>query len=261
MSKQPDAYFRPNNLDEAQKLLAKPDFVPLGGGTKLLTSETGLPVAGIVDLQSLGSGLIEWQDERLLVGAMTRLAELTDFLATSDKADASPLLQNAIRQAGPNTYRNAATLGGTIASRLPDSELLAALLVLDARILFVDATGMPLADYLALEERPSQLITSIIIPWQAGNGRSERVARTPADYPIVSITLWEPENGRPKLSATGIAKRPLRLYAAEDQIPGPIENVTQAAQSASNHTGDFRGDAEYRKEMTAVLTRRILTKL
>ena len=40
----------------------------------------------------------------------------------------------AVLQAGANTYRNAATIGGTIAAQVVDSELLATLLVLNAKI-------------------------------------------------------------------------------------------------------------------------------
>ena len=33
------------------------------------------------------------------------------------------------------------------------------------------------------------------IPWTKGQGAAERVARTPADYPIVSVVAWLPAGG------------------------------------------------------------------
>jgi CO/xanthine dehydrogenase FAD-binding subunit len=166
------------------------------------------------------------------------------------------LLQQAIHYSGPNTYRNAATLGGTIASRLPDSELLAALLVLEAQLHLANGEAMSLVDYLAAGERPSTLIIAVTIPWANGQGRSERVARTPADYPIVSITLWQPEEGSGRLAATGLGERPFRLTTAEAHL-NDSQAAAAAAQSANQHPGDFRGNAAYRAEMAAVLTKRV----
>ena len=76
------------------------------------------------------------------VGATCTLTDLAAALARDYPSDpASVLLREVIQREGPNTYRNAATLGGSIASRLPDSELLAALLVLEARLTFAGLSG------------------------------------------------------------------------------------------------------------------------
>lgn len=252
MPKKPTHYYRPENLDDALRLLAQPNTLPLAGGTKLLAADVE---SAVVDLQAVSLNQIDWADGVVHVGATATLTELAAALAEKEEGPAG-LLQQAIRRAGPNTYRNAATLGGTIASRLPDSELLAALLVLEADLHLANGQTMSLADYLALGERPSTLITTITFSWAAGQGRSERVARTPADYPIVSITLWQPAGGSPRLAATGLGERPFRLTTAEACL-GDIEAAAAAAQAANRHAGDFRADAAYRAEMAAVLTRRV----
>ncbi len=255
MPKRPTNYTRPESVADALQLLARPDTYPLGGGTKLLAGDMD---GAVVDLQDLGLNQIEWAEGRLHVGATTTLSALAAALRNNGPAD---LLQKAIRLAGPNTYRNAATLGGTIASRLPDSELLATLLVLDTSLTLTE-DEMSLADYLGAVERPSGLITAITIPWTEGQGRSERVARTPVDTPIVSVTFWQSQGGMPRLAATGIGERPLRLTAAESILATgvneqTIQSAARSAQAASTHPGDFRGDANYRAEMTAVLTKRV----
>ncbi len=215
MAKQPTAYYRPTNLAEALRLLAQPDTVPLAGGTQLIAADI---TDAVVDLQDLGLNQATLEGETLQVGATMTLAELTTVLQEEAPSSPASLLLKAIQQAGPNTYRNAATLGGTIASRLVDSELLAALLVLDASLVLVtpEPVSLSLVDYLGAAERPFGLITNIDIPWQTGQFASERVARTPVDYPIVSVTLWLPEGGSPQLAATGIAALPVRLTAAEE---------------------------------------------
>ncbi len=119
---------------------------------------------------------------------------------------------------------------------------------------------MSLADYLDAEQRPSGLITHIHLPWANGQGNSQRVARTPKDYPIVSVTGWQPEDGNWRLAVTGAGARPFRLTQAEELLAnGRADQVIAAAQNACVHPGDFRGDADYRAEMTAVLTRRALS--
>ncbi|MBK7217514.1 MAG: hypothetical protein IPH95_10765 [Candidatus Promineofilum sp.] len=136
-------------------------------------------------------------------------------------------------------------LGTTVSLRLPAPETIS------------------LAAWLADDDRPPGLITEFDIFWPAGRGVAERVARTPADTPIVAVTLWQPRDGAPRLAATGIAPRPLRLAAAEAALRGGIDEASiaaaaEAARAATTHPGDFRGDAAYRAEMAAVLTRRVL---
>ena len=272
MPTRPTGYFRPQSLEEALTLLARPDSRPLAGGTTLLAGD----VSGeVVDLQDLGLNQLKLAEGWLVLGATTRLADLADFLGHNGRPnDPATLLLKAIRQAGPNTFRNAATIGGVIAARPADSELLAALLVLEAELAWqragVEPVQLSLADYLAAEE-PRQagagLITEVKLNWPAGQGHSERVARTPADYPIVSITAWQPEDGPLRLAATGISERPVRVGAAEAVLAGnglsdeAIQQASDAARAGSQHPGDFRGDAAYRGEMAAVLTRRVLNAL
>jgi len=262
MPKKPDAYYRPETLPEALRLLSQPNALPLGGGTSLLAGDVD---GAVVDLQALGLNQVQQTQDQLRVGATLTLAKLSQWLAeNAGPTGPAELLQQVIHLAGPNTYRHAATLGGVIASRLPDSELLAALLVLEAALELQtpELATRSLADYLMAAERPSGLITHVVIPWGNGRGVSERIARTPADYPIVSVTGWQPDSANLRLAATGIAARPVRLTAAEAALAaGNTMTAVQAAQSACQHPGDFRGDAAYRAEMTAVLTRRVLTSL
>jgi CO/xanthine dehydrogenase FAD-binding subunit len=270
MPQKPTDYYRPTNLDEALRLLSRPNTVPLAGGTALLATEAGLSAA-VVDLQNAGLDRLAWADDgRLLrVGAMARLADLAEWLAPlAGLQGAAALLGDAIRRAGPNTYRHAATVGGSVASRLPDSELLAALLALDATIsLRLPAPEtITLAAYLADDEPLPGLITEVLVYWPGGRGAAERVARTPADQPIVSVVAWRPDGGAPRLAATGIGPRPARLPAVEAALAGGLNEATitaaaEAARAAAVHPGDFRGDAAYRAEMAAVLTGRVLRSL
>ncbi|MDX1414043.1 MAG: FAD binding domain-containing protein [Candidatus Promineifilaceae bacterium] len=268
MPKKPEAYYRPEDISEALHYLSQPGTVPLGGGTKLLATEEGVADA-LVDLQALGLNGVGRQGDRLSIGATVTLSDFAEYLQKEFRnAPITPFLRKAIHQAGPNTYRNAATIGGTVASRLADSELLAALLVLEAEVVLLSpqSNKIGLDEFLNAAETPKGLINEISIAWEDGQGSSERVARTPADYPIVSITAWKSADGALRLSATGLGPRPFRLTAAEASLQGErneqmIGAAAAAAGDANTHPGDFRGDAAYRSEIAAVLTKRVLNQI
>ncbi|KAA3662840.1 MAG: hypothetical protein DWQ04_12385 [Chloroflexi bacterium] len=264
MSKNISAFYRANSLEEALELLNKPDTKPIGGGAHLLSTDVS---CAVIDLQDLGLNQIEQQNDALVVGGTTRLAELAAYLADQD-GGAAELLADVIHKAGPNTYRNAATVAGTLARRLPDSEWLSTLLAFNATVTLHNPNEITLsvADYLAEAERPFGIITHLTIPMPAGQGSTHRVARTPADYPIVSVTGWQPEGGAVALAVTGLGKRPFRLLDAETAVTNQINADTisaaaNTAKSANQHPGDFRGDAAYRAEMASTLTRRVLETL
>ena len=264
MPAKPSLYYRPKSPEEAQKYLIQPETKPLGGGTKLIASGYS---GAVVDLQDTGLDYIEFDQGCLKVGAMTKLADLSDYLVQGQapgvadlKSGPDSLLIDAIHRSGPNTYRNAATVGGMLASYLPDSEFLAALLVLEADVLFADGENVGAVEYIESSLKPGGLIVEVTVPWKKGQGSLERVARTPADYPIVSVTLYEAEGEGVRLAATGIDERPVRLVESEAilGVGGGIEAAAEAARDKATHPGDFRGDPGYRAQMAYVLTKRVL---
>ncbi|GMQ78202.1 MAG: hypothetical protein BMS9Abin02_0702 [Anaerolineae bacterium] len=269
MPKRPTEYYRPKQLDEALNLLAKPNTIPLAGGTKLLAGDVD---AAVVDLQDIGLDGIERKNDYLHIGAMARLNDAVKNVdgklftnRAETRLDQEGLFQRALLLAGPNTYRNAATFGGVIASRLSDSELLVALLVFEAELTMCGPgeSQMALLEYLTREQKATWLITEVTLSWGSGYGSSHRVARTPADYPIVSVAAWLPKGDTVRLAASGLQERPCRLENAENCLDSEIsdyaiELAAAAAKSSTNHPGDFRGDSSYRAEMASVLTKRAL---
>lgn len=253
MPQRPQAYHRPQTLEEALHLLAQPDSAALAGGTRLLAND--IPSATIVDLQALPLAYLTIGEGQVTIGAMLRLYQLEE--SSELQNGPADLLRQAVYQSGPNTFRHAATVGGVIASRDPQSELLALLLVLEAQLEVASLQGttiMPLADYLAPQERPQGLITQIHIPWQAGRGAITRVARTPADQPIVAVVAWRVADEEIRLAAVGISPRPLRLPDGDFSMQQTLAD----AQALVIHRGDFLGSVAYRREMLSVLVGRAI---
>ena len=203
------AYHRPPSVDEALQLLARPDTntALVGGGTHIVARMPEL-VDEVVDLQGIaGLQNVTFTGTQLTLGSMVRLQTLVDN-------DHSPaLLRETARREGPNTVRNSATVGGTIIGADKESELLAALLVYEAEIQIQSGSGVsnvPLDTFL--RDAPAALSGGIILSVNltiTGQTASDRVARTPADKPIVAAVARLGDDGQIRLALCGVADTPV----------------------------------------------------
>jgi CO/xanthine dehydrogenase FAD-binding subunit len=235
------SYHRPASLEAALDLLDDigPGALIIAGGTAATTADPP-PDAQVIDLQQAGLDLITVNSDRVSYGAMARIQDLIDHPATP------PLVRDLAHREGPNTLRNAATIGGTIATADPESELLAALLVHETAVTIATRAGLttsPIEDVLAT--RPTGIITSVEVV-SGGETASARTGRTPADRPIVAAAARSTERGT-RLALTGVAATP--VLVAADRI------------AALTPPGDFRGSPEYRMALARTLTGRVLAAL
>ncbi len=241
------AYHRPKTIEEALQLISRPDVntAVIGGGTHLVPRMSEL-VDEVVDLQAVGLAGINYTGRGVTLGAAVTLQEIVD----DDRAPA--LLRNSARREGPNTVRHAATLGGVVAAPNRESELLAALLVFDAQVTVQNGNGtktIPLDT--CLRDVPAALggglITAVSLSTM-GKTASDRVARTPADRPIVAALARKGNDGKVRLALCGVANVPVLVDPA---------NV----KATVNPPGDFKGSTEYRRQMAATLTKRVVGNL
>jgi CO/xanthine dehydrogenase FAD-binding subunit len=268
-------YFRPGDLVTALEMLQRPDLqaVPLAGGSWLvprLRSDVDLPdslaseVDAIVDLADLGLNTVRLDGEPgngwLHLGATAVLAELADGQACRAVADG--LLAEAARREGPVNLRNAATVAGTVLAGDSASELVLALLTLDAQVNVATAARkerlVPLAELLA--DPPAALgkglVTELRVAWPKATARGglARVARTPADRPIVAAAAVIDENTA-HIAIGGVSPQAVQLRL------GPSDTLEQAIEDAlagQARLADFRGSAEYRTAMAPIIARRAL---
>ena len=231
------SYSRPDTINEVLDLLQRPSNTLLAGGTQLIANLTE-PV-DVIDLQAVGLNQIEVNTDTITIGAMARLQAVVEH-------DGVPELvrQMALRE-GPNTFRHMGTMGGVVATADPESELYAALLVHEAVVTVRSGAGEVRVPLAALELGEKVLITAVTLQ-RHGQNASDRVARTPADKPIVAV-VGRRVNEAVLLAACGVAERPILINANE------IEQL--------NPPADFRGSSGYRREMTAVLSQRVLAEL
>lgn len=231
-------YYRPQEVAEAVRLLAQPGTMPLAGGTQLL-AQPETAVEAVVDLQALGLDGIAASDGSLALGAMVRL----ETLATDERVP--ELVREMARREGPNTLRQASTLGGTVATADWESELYAALLVHAAAVTLQRVSGSETLPLAELSSAAGTLITGVTLETN-GATAAARVARTPADKPIVAV-VGRRVGDKVVLAVCGVAGRPILI------APSDIENLMPPA--------DFRGTSAYRREMAAVLGQRVMAQL
>jgi CO/xanthine dehydrogenase FAD-binding subunit len=240
------AYHRPQTLDEALKLLAQPNTLPLGGGT--LLSHSQADSVQVVDLQALGLNSIKKNGNNLEIGATATLQQLLE-----DEA-CPAALKSALKLEAPLNLRNAGTAAGTIVTCDGRSTFVTVLLALDAKIELrysnLESRTLNIGDFLPL--RPRGLITSITIPLNVKIA-FESVARTPADKPIVCVVLAGWPSGRTRLAVGGYGKAPMLAMDGTE-----AEGVEAAARNAFHEANDEWASAEYRMDVAATLAKRCL---
>jgi CO/xanthine dehydrogenase FAD-binding subunit len=266
-------YLRPKTLDQALALLRRPGLrtVPLAGGTWLVPrlrrdvdvpDPLDEPVDAVVDLADLGLSFIELEGQPgngwLRLGATTPLEQIAGSPACRQLADG--ILADAASREAPVNQRNVATLAGAVLGAPSQSELLLALLALAGHAV-VDTgqpSTVPLPDLLA--DLPGQLsgglVLEIKLPWPAESvkGGLARVARTPADQPIVAAAAVVDGDSR-RLAVGGVAEAPLLLrLGAETEL----EPALNAALDGVPLLSDWLGSDDYRRAMALVLGRRAL---
>ncbi len=236
-------YYRPETVPEAIALLQRRDqrLAPLAGGSQLVgdLELRRKQVDGVVDLSRLGLGYMEADGVTLRIGATATLSDLAAH--PQARALAAGILPRTVRGEGPLNLRNAATAGGLIAAAAYDSEVYAALLALDAAIVWHDGALQHSAPLAALDVTPG-LILEAQISLEAQSSGHARVARTPADRPIVAAVAVRSPHGT-RVALCGVAPRPL------------LSNLPFDPPS------DFKGSAAYRRAMAEVVVTRALVEL
>lgn len=244
-------YYRPQSVEEALKLLAQADTLPLGGGT--LLSKPGHTSVKVVDLQALGLNTLSAKGNALEIGATVTLQQLYEF------PELPAAFQAAIKLEAPLNLRNAATVAGTLVAADGRSPFATVLLALDAKVTVNSGQSsvINLGDFLPLrhENLTGKLITGIEIPLNVKLA-FETVARTPADKPIVCAALAQWPSGRTRLALGGYGKAP---FLAMDGTEA--DGVETAARNAFHEASDAWASADYRMDVAGTLAKRCLANI
>lgn len=276
-----EAVYKPKTMDEALALMKRPGAVVMGGASGLIASRRK-DVRAVVDLAALGLDYVRDKQGAVAIGAMTHLSDLADSPILRAAADG--VVAEGARRSVSSLLRNQATAAGTLISE-PAGLLAVVLSALDAVVTLVSSEpitlfaggqggeyGASLLDFLRAREHLANgwIVTEVLVPAGSLARRAtiETVARTPLDRPIVSVcTSMEMTGGKIRsiaIALGGVAETVVRASAAEAALKdsalvdsGISMAAIQAAQGLVPRS-DFRGSAEYRREMVGVLVARAL---
>ena len=259
--------YEPQTLDEAVRRLAEPGVYPLYGGVALQRASNPA-VEAVIKLDRLGLDRLSEAENALAFGSMMSLEQVRR--ACLERAARVPVMRGlaeTLKADQPETLRNTMTLGDLLVERDPQSLTLTLLLALGATIRRADV-GMHLtmASWLSAEEDVARaLIADVSVPLGAVQAAVaiEKVARTPADAPIVAAVAYVElgEGDQPAYTALalcGADRYPVRQPGVERVLDetGDVERALEAL--AVDPPGDHWGSREYRAAMARVTARRAL---
>jgi xanthine dehydrogenase small subunit len=269
------SFIRPADLREALDLLAgNPDAVAIAGSTdwgveanihsaraRMLVSIDQLP-----ELRTFaddGSGFT--------VGAALTLTEVEHRTAGR-----IPLLAAMLPRFASRPVRNAATIGGNLATASPIGDCAPVLLALEAKLVLESARGrrvVEIADfftgYRQTALRPGELLVAVQVPAPLAEvtGYEKVTKRRTDDISSVAVAVaLELQDGlvrRARIGLGGVAATPIRARATEGALLGQRWDAATAARaseilsSEGSPMDDHRASAAYRRAMLGQALRRL----
>lgn len=276
------AYHDPATIAEALDLLGE-----YGDRSKVLAGGQSLvPVLSfrlaapehLIDINRL-PGLSEIS--RLPAGGwrIPALARQRQAERSARLAESAPLLTRALAQVAHPQIRNRGTVCGSLAHADSSAELPAVMLALDARMTIASAAGTRVVNaddfflfHMTTAIGPDELLLHAEFDDPAPRTYSSFAEFAPrkGDFCLAGIaaTVTFAKDGTVagcRIVAAGVAATPLRLRPVEEMITGSVLDadvraaVRQAVRDAVNPSGDVHADADYRRQLAAVLAGRALS--
>jgi aerobic carbon-monoxide dehydrogenase medium subunit len=261
----PFDYVRAGSVDEAVTLLGEhgDDAKLLAGGHSLLPMmklRLAFPSV-LVDVRTLpDASYVRVEGEAVVIGALTRHCDLV----SSDVLRAeAPLLAEVASYVGDPQIRHRGTIGGSLAHADPAADLPAAVLASDATLVVQGPGGrreIAVADfflgYFETALSADEMLVEIRVPRTGRSGwHYEKFTRRANDWAIVAVATVAGRIAFANMGAT-----PLRATATEAALASGAspDDAAALAGDGTEPVEDMHADADYRRHLARVLTRRSL---
>lgn len=245
----------------------------LAGGTDLLGQIRSRLVKPslVVDLKGARElAALEASAAGLSIGAAVILNRLLEDRAVSEGPYRA--LSQAVSELASNNIRNRATLVGNVTNASPCADSVPPLVVLEARAEIAGTAGtreLPVLELISgvRETRlgPGELVTRIRVPAPAPgtwSGFMKRKRVRGHDLALANVALLrDPERRRLRLSVGSCNPVPV-LVDLDAMFDRPdVEHAVALALQHVRPIDDVRASIEYRREMVAVMVRRLFAEL
>jgi len=270
-------YVKATTVDEAIAALGQhgEDAKVLAGGQSLIPllrlrlayPSVLVDVSDVADMRSVRD-----DGDVVVIGASVTHA---DVIGNDVVRRHAPLVVEATKTVADRQVRHRGTFGGSLSHADPAGDLPAVALALDAEFVVAGGNGRRtiaakdfFSDYLQTALAPDELLVEVRVP-KLGEGwgvHYEKFHRVAQAWAVVGVAAAvRRSNGsiaEARIGLTNMGPTPLRATAVEQALRGVAATsdavghaATHAADGASPPT-DLGGDAEYRRHLAAVLTRR-----
>ncbi|MEZ4860005.1 MAG: xanthine dehydrogenase family protein subunit M [Caldilineaceae bacterium] len=278
-------YVTAKSVDEVVSLLAEKGEMArvLSGGTDLLVAlrEGRRKAELVIDVKGLPETSTMTFDAQkgLTLGATVPCHRMYDDKAV---AAAYPGLIDSASLIGGVQVQGRASMGGNLCNASPAADSIPSLIAHSAVCNIVGPNGrrqLPVEEFCVAPGRTAlasgEFLLSLEIPApKAGFGAAylRFIPRNEMDIAVVGAgAAVQLDESRTKIVSArialgAVAPKPLYVAEAGAALAGKtvsdeaIEEAARIAQAAATPISDMRGTAEYRKHLSAVLTRRVLRK-
>ncbi len=268
-------YLAPSSVEEALSALAESDDAKvIAGGQSLLpvlrmrlnAPDLLVDIGGIDSLKSIVD-----EGDSVLIGSMVPYYQI---LADPSVQTGLGLLHKAITEVADPQIRHRGTLGGALVHADPAGDCGAPILALDAELVISGQGGERtvaasdfFVDLFETVVGEDELLTAIRVPKLDGWGSHyEKFVRVAHQWPIVSVAAAVKVDGGTisgaRIGLVNMGNTALRATVTEEALVGQpaTEDGVRAAcdqvGEGTNPPSDLNGDADYRRHLATVLTRR-----
>ena len=269
-------YVAPTSVEDALAALAQhgDDAKILAGGQSLLPvlrMRLNAPEM-IIDLGRIESlrGIRD-DGDAIVIGAMTPHSTVgSDPLV----AEHAALISKAIEHLADAQIRHRGTFGGALAHADPGGDLGPPVLALGGQFVIAGSGGTRTVEaddfFVDLFETAigdDEILTEVRIPKHTGWGAAhEKFVRIAHQWPIVAVAAAVKVEGgtisEAKVGLANMGSTPIRARAVEQALAGQpatedaVRTAAARAAEGANPPSDLNGDADYRRHVATVLTRR-----
>ncbi len=264
-------FVRPESLDQALAFLQKYGERAwlIGGGIDLvLFAPEDAQV--VVDLGRLPLRYVQEKAGGYAIGATTSLREVLEDQSLNGYLGG--VVPQMLHQVASPLLRNLATMGGTLVSANPWSDVITLFLALGAQVVLFDgnARTIPLDELYPARAHRGTILTEVHLPAPAAGSAAGfwKFGRTAFDIALLNAACLVRVTGRRCVEARLVlggrpglgARVPLaeKVLVGSDLSDATIDRAAEAARESADVRDDRRASGDWRRELVRVGVKKVL---
>lgn len=226
----------PSAINEAyEQLISQKKATLMGGGMFLRLQHRTIPF--VIDLSNLGLNDIEITSTGFTIGAMVTLRQIETHESIPDG------LKACVRQIAGVAVRNMATIGGSVVGRYPFSDVLTALVSLNATLTFHKKGTVPIAQFADHGLDAPDILVSITVP-KVTNSLFAAYKPVYTDFSLVNLSISKADTYTISIGATPKHAKSVTIEVLSD---------SRAILDQFDFKTDRRASGQYRRALAKAL--------